>query len=71
MFKVNNYTLAFNVVGDYYYWIQEIELDDRIQLESIFIENIKKGNLSVTNKVVVDTLKRRLLSYLGTMHEIT
>lgn len=71
MYKVDNFTLSFDVIADDHYWSQQIELDDSVPLERIFIQNIKKGNLSVTNKVVVDTLKRRLLSYLGTLYKVT
>lgn len=71
MYKVDNFTLSFDVIADDHYWSQQIKLDDSVPLERIFIRNIIKGDLSVTNQAVVDALKKRLLSYLGTMYEIT
>lgn len=70
MYKVDNFTLSFDVIADDHYWIQQIKLDDSIPLERIFIQNIIQGNLSITDKVVVDALKKRLLSYLGPPYQV-
>lgn len=42
MYKVDNFALSFDVIADDHYWSQQIELDDSVPLEHIFIQNIIK-----------------------------
>lgn len=65
MYKVDNFTLCFDVIADTYSYQQMVSPNPSNPLEKIFLDNIKKGNLSVTNPTVVKVLRDHLQTLVG------
>lgn len=71
MFKVDNFTLCFDVIASDHSYQQMVGLDESIPMDKVLIDSIKKGNIEITSKEIVRILKDRLLSLLGNNYEVT